>query len=54
MAVSLILLTGKVSTTVGICTLFLVFPLVHHCLLYTQEGLVIEHLQYVGIYLVHV
>ena len=35
-------------------TLFLVFPLVHHCLLYTQEGLVTEHLQYAGIYLVHV
>ena len=51
MAVSLVLLTGKV---LRYDTLFLVFPLVYHCLLYTQEGLVTEHLQYAGIYLVHV
>ena len=54
MAVSLVLLTGKVLTLLGYDTLFLVFPLVHHCLLYTQERLVTEHLQYAGIYLVHV
>ena len=36
MAVNLVLLTGKVLTTLRYDTVFLVFPLVRHCLLYTR------------------